>query len=86
MENHRWAESIPGAVRARHHVSAAEVACNQDLHGPGLPVLIPYVLVAPKWVEDFVPSRLEIEYRHVQHEPWIVPATSKPGTPPRLVV
>lgn len=97
LENHRWAEAIPGAVRVRRDVSGAEVACNQELHRPGWPVLTPYVLVAPKWVEDFVPSRLEIEYGHVQHEPWVVsPTRLKPAflvgtarcavrTPPRGV-
>jgi hypothetical protein len=85
LENHRWAEPIPGAVRVRRDVSGAEVACNQELHRPGLPVLTPYVLVAPKWVEDFVPSRLEIEYRHVQREPWIVsPMTLKPASLPLI--
>ena len=67
METHRWAEPIPGVVRVRRNVYGAEVACNQEFHRLALPVLAPYVLMAPEGVEDFVPSRLEIEHRHVQH-------------------
>ena len=84
MENHRWAEPIQGAVRVRRDASGAEVARNQEFHPLILPVLAPYVLVTAKWMEDFVSSRLEIEHRHVQHEPWVVPATSKPKARPRL--